>query len=363
MDSSISFGSRRCPLFCCLLQFLRGALAILFCTSSRRGVGRQRRQRLAEIGFDATAVGARIQPGQHALAIRAHPHANVERRAFRRFLERFRTSGIGGRSPHQLLCGESFHAGVRQNRRQRGWKSEAIRQHVFRAGFAELFAKPVISVKNLPNDRLGAGRVHVALFHRRSRREPSALIHEFLHLCEIRGKIFLHQAVAVGPAEIENVMRIFIEKPEIILHGLANIFVDDLRILPPPFRIEVGIADHVKSRLFAQIGFLGGLRAGRGRTTSRSCIRSATTSVPNRRIVSLRSVGSKKSRFRGTGYCATSLRLRSRNLRFLITSIEPQEKSSRCRRSLMHREFRRPLEQIRSSRMFLSPFQRAIALG
>src|ERR1017187_9930716 len=55
--------------------------------------------------------------------------------------------------------------------------------------------------------------------------------------------------VAVGAAEVENVMGIFVEQLEVILHGLANIFIDDLRIFPPPFRIQVGITDHVKGRL------------------------------------------------------------------------------------------------------------------
>ena len=41
----------------------------------------------------------------------------------------------------------------------------------------------------------------------------------------------------------------YIEQDEIILHGLANIFVDDLGILPSPLRVEVGIADHVESGL------------------------------------------------------------------------------------------------------------------
>src|SRR4029077_7809532 len=66
------------------------------------------------------------------------------------------------------------------------------------------------------------------------------------------------------PAEIENIMRILVEQCEIIFHGLANVFVDDLGILPSPFRIEVGIADHVKSWLFGQIGFPGGLCMGCG---------------------------------------------------------------------------------------------------
>ncbi len=89
------------------------------------------------------------------------------------------------------------------------------------------------------------------------------MIHEFLQLREIGGKILLHKPVAIGAAEIENVVGILIEKPEIILHRLAKVFVDDLGILPSPLRIEVGVTDHVESGLLAQVGLLGGLRGGR----------------------------------------------------------------------------------------------------
>ena len=48
---------------------------------------------------------------------------------------------------------------------QRRGKSKAVGQHVFRAGFAEVRTKVFVSVKDLAEDRLGGGRVHVALFH------------------------------------------------------------------------------------------------------------------------------------------------------------------------------------------------------
>src|SRR5271168_4249034 len=62
-------------------------------------------------------------------------------------------------------------------------------------------------------------------------------------------------------------MRILVEQREVILHGLANVFADDLGIFPSPFRVEVGIADHVERRLLAQIGlfFFHGLRVSRGK--------------------------------------------------------------------------------------------------
>jgi hypothetical protein len=116
----------------------------------------------------------------------------------------------------------------------------------------------------LPDDGFSAGRVYVTLLHGGSRREPSAFIDVLLQAREIGRVIFLHKAVTVGAAEIENVMRILIDERKIILHGLANIFADHLGILPSPFRIEVGVTDYVKGRLLAQIGFVSRLRKRRG---------------------------------------------------------------------------------------------------
>ena len=141
------------------------------------------------------------------------------------------------------------HAGVRQDGREGGGESEAIGQHVLRAGLAEFLAKPVVPVEDLADDGFGAGRVHVALFHGGARREPAAGIDVGLDLREIGREIFLHKPVAVGAAEIEDIVGIFFEELEIILHRFANIFVDDLGIFPAPLRIQVGVTDHVQGWL------------------------------------------------------------------------------------------------------------------
>ena len=77
-----------------------------------------------------------------------------------------------------------------------------------------------------------------------------------------------------------------VEQLEVILHSLANIFVDDLGILPSPFRIEVGIADQVKGGLLAQIGLLGGC----AKTAVNNCgqdNKTAANVAGNLRIVTL----------------------------------------------------------------------------
>ena len=152
---------------------------------------------------------------------------------------------------------------MRQNGRQRSRKSEAIGQHVFRAGLAEFLPEPIVAVQDLADDRLRTRSVHVALFHRRSGRKPAARIHVALDPRIIGGKVLLHETISVGAAEIENVVRIFVEQLEIILHGLADVFADDLGIFPSPLSVQVSVADHIKCRLLGQIGLFDGLGANR----------------------------------------------------------------------------------------------------
>ena len=55
-------------------------------------------------------------------------------------------------------------------------------------------------------------------------------------------------------------MRIFFEERKIVIHGLANVFIDDLGILPSPLSVEMRIADDVESAVFAEIGLGRSLR-------------------------------------------------------------------------------------------------------
>src|SRR5205085_4036197 len=148
---------------------------------------------------------------------------------------------------------------MRQDRREGSGKSETVGQHIFRAGFAELFAKPFIPIENLPDNRLGVWRIYVSFFHRRARRKPSASMNVFGQLGKFGWVILLHQAVAVGPAEIKNIVRVLLEQGKVLVHGLAQVFVDDLRIFPAPFRVQVRVTDDVKRWFLAQIRLVLGL--------------------------------------------------------------------------------------------------------
>ena len=90
-----------------------------------------------------------------------------------------------------------------------------------------------------------------------------------LKLRKIGGIVFLHHAIAVGAAEIEDVMRVLFKKGEIVVHGLGKEFADDLGVFPAPLGIQVGIADDVQRRLIGQVrrdGLFsrGGSRGRRG---------------------------------------------------------------------------------------------------
>ena len=106
---------------------------------------------------------------------------------------------------------------MRQDTGQRSRKTEAVRQHVFGAGFAEVGTEIFISVENLPEDRLRRRRVDITLLHGRACGEPFAGRDVLLHLGIIGGIVLLHQTITVCAAEIEDVMRIFLEEIEIVV--------------------------------------------------------------------------------------------------------------------------------------------------
>src|SRR5579872_259075 len=143
-----------------------------------------------------------------------------------------------------------------KNGRQGCGKAKTVWQHVFRTRSSEFLSEPLIAIENYPNDCLSVGCVDIAFFHRGPRRKPTALSNIFLQLCEILRIILLHQTISIRPTKVKNIMGIFIEEHEIIFHRLPQVFVYDLRILPSPFRVQVGITHDVKAWLLRQIRLL-----------------------------------------------------------------------------------------------------------
>ena len=230
------------------------SLLVLLSRQSRIRPGRWRR-RLAQVIENLAAVAERIQRGDNGPAIGAFPNTDVERNADRSFLGRVRPAYVrrGLPSRRKFLRRETFDAGVRENTGQRSGKSEAIGQHVFVAGHAELFAKPIIAIEDLTNDGFSVGRIHVAFFHRRAGGKPTAGRHVLFQSFEIRRVVLLHQTITICAGEVENVVRIFFKQREVVAHRLGEIFLNDLRIFPAPFGVEVRVTDDVERRLFRKV--------------------------------------------------------------------------------------------------------------
>src|ERR1051325_8713433 len=207
-----------------------------------------------DVCLDLSAVTSGIQRCDYAAAVRSLPVTDVERNAARCLLDRAWTTGVRRGIPRELLCRESLDAGVREYARQRSRKTKTVGQHVLRARLAKLTLKETIAVKDLAKDRLRGRNVHVALFHRRARRKPATRGDVLLHTCVIRRPVFLHHAITIRAAEVEDVVRILLEEREVVVHRLRQVFVDDARILPAPLRVEMRVTDDVERGLFAEIG-------------------------------------------------------------------------------------------------------------
>ena len=152
------------------------------------------------------------------------------------------------------MRGETFDSRMGEDAGKGSRKTKTIRQHVFVAGHAELFTKPVVAVKDLPNDRFGVGRIYVAFFHRRAGRKPATGGHVLLQPLKVGRIILFHHPITISASEVEDVMRILLEQRKVVAHRLGEIFLDDLRIFPTPFGVEVRIRNGVESRFFGEIG-------------------------------------------------------------------------------------------------------------
>src|ERR1700685_3739451 len=91
-------------------------------------------------------------------------------------LGRIRASNLRRRLPGctELLGGESLHAGVREDAGQRRGESEAVGQHVLRAGLAKILSVVIVAVKDRAKNPFGAREIYISFLNRRAGRVPAA---------------------------------------------------------------------------------------------------------------------------------------------------------------------------------------------
>ena len=63
---------------------------------------------------------------------------------------------------------------------------------------------------------------------------PGICGHTLSHHGIVFRVIFLHHAIAIGAAEVEDLVEIFFEDRKAIVHRSGNIFGDGLNVIPAP---------------------------------------------------------------------------------------------------------------------------------
>src|SRR5215208_2070220 len=225
---------------------------------------------LADVFSYLTAITAGIQRRDNAATVRSQPVAYVKWNSARRLFDRTFATGRRGGIPGELLCRESFHARVRENARQRCRKTKTVRQHILGACLAKLALEKPVAIKDLSKDRFRGRNIDVALFHRRARGKPATRGNILLHARVIGRPVFLHHAITVRAAEVEDIIRILLKQREVVVHRLRDVVVDDAWILPTPLRVEMCVSNDVEGRLFGEIR-LRGLRFRDNGDCKRNC--------------------------------------------------------------------------------------------
>ena len=163
------------------------------------------------------------------------------------------------------MCRKSGDARVGENRGKRGRKAEAVRKHVLVAFRAELAAEELVAVHYLPDQRLRRGTINIALLNRRASRKPLALLDIAFEPGVLLGIILLHELVAVRAGPVEDIFRMLLENGEVFAQRVWDKFVNDLRVIPAPFSIQVRVADQVQNMLLRQVHGCWGRNGGSGR--------------------------------------------------------------------------------------------------
>ncbi|OQA63335.1 MAG: hypothetical protein BWY37_02204 [Firmicutes bacterium ADurb.Bin262] len=171
--------------------------------------------------LEGARVGARVQLGENVVAVDAVPLAQVEGNAV-------------GAAPLQLACREADEVGVARNTRQRKAETEAVGDENILGSHAELTLEKAVAVENIPEQRLGRGGVDIAVLIAAARGHPAPLRDIFAQLFIQFGVILLHQFIAVGALEVEDILGVFFKQGEVGFERVRNILAYGRFQIPQP---------------------------------------------------------------------------------------------------------------------------------
>lgn len=157
----------------------------------------------------------------------------------------FRLPVKGMLAPLELLGREPDQPGMCGDRRQRIAEPEAVGQENVVRLHAELLAVEPLSQQNVTEKRFRGGNVGVGGVPRAAADVPAAAADPLLHLSVQVGIILLHPTVLDASLEVENVVGIAFQQPEVLDHRIADVNLDRSLHVPVPLRIEMRVGDHI----------------------------------------------------------------------------------------------------------------------
>ena len=158
----------------------------------------------------------------------------------------FRLPVKGMFAPLEFLGRESDQSRMGGDRRKRITETKAVGQENVVRPHAELFTVELLAQEDVAEKRLRRGNIGVGSVPRTAADVPTATANPLLHLPVHFGIILLHPTVLNASLEVENIVGIAFQQPEILDHRITDIHVDRGLHIPVPLRIEMRVGDHVR---------------------------------------------------------------------------------------------------------------------
>ena len=157
----------------------------------------------------------------------------------------FRLPVKGMLAPLEFLGREPDQPGMCGDRRQRIAEPETVGQENVVRLHAELLAVEPLPQQDVAEKRLRRGNVGVGGVPRTAADVPAAAADPLLHLSVQVGIVLLHPTVLNTSFEVENIVGIAFQQPEVLDHRIADVNLDRSLYVPVPLRIEMRVGNHI----------------------------------------------------------------------------------------------------------------------
>ena len=190
------------------------------------------------LAVEALRIALSVERRQNPRTVHPLPVSESERN--------LRITVEGTFPPLELLRRKADQSGMRRDGRQRVGEAETVGQEDVARLATELPLVELLSQQYVAEERFGRGYVGIGRIPRRAADVPAPLLDVWPDLPIRLRIILLHPVVLDRPFEIEHVVGIVFQQPQILIERIADIGVDGRFHIPVPLRIEVGVRHHVE---------------------------------------------------------------------------------------------------------------------